>query len=90
MQHAALHNRLTELATEVGRLRRRLPEGSTAEWTAERIAFHIEDCILMLEPSAAQLVAHYAPGDESAITEAIRIVDERSQRLRHTLGLNAA
>ena len=41
----------------------------------------------MLEPSAAQLAAHYAPGDESAITEAIRIVDERSRRLRHTLGL---
>lgn len=90
MHHTALHNRLTELATDVGHLKRCVPEGSSLEWRTERIAGHVEACIGMLEPSAAELAAWHAPGDDEAVTEAIRIVDARYRSLQQRLGSRPA
>jgi hypothetical protein len=84
-----LRNRLHELATDIGRLQRQLPHDSSAKHTAERIAGHTYTLIQMLEPTAAQITAWYAPGDDLAVTEAIRLVDIRVDRLRHRLGMNA-
>lgn len=86
MHHAALHNRLTELATDIGHLRRCVPEGSSLEWRTERIASHVEACIGMLEPTAAELARYWAPGCDQAVTEAIRIVDARYRSLQQRLG----
>ena len=86
LHHAALHNRLTELATDVGHLRRCVPEGSLLEWRAERVAGHVESMTLMLEPTAAELARWYAPGCDQAVDEAIRIVDARYRSLQHRLG----
>jgi hypothetical protein len=82
-------NRLQELAADVGRLQRQLPADSSAKHTAERIAGHTYTLIEMLEPTAAQIAAYYAPGDAETASEAIRLVDVRVARLRHTLGMNA-
>jgi hypothetical protein len=82
-------SRLQELAADVGRLQRQLPADSSAKHTAERIAAHTYTLIEMLEPTAAQITAWYAPGDDLAVSEAIRLVDVRVDRLRHTLGMNA-
>ena len=73
---------IDQLAADIGRLRRRHPD----DWLIDRISDHIETLASMLEPTAAQLAAWTAPGDEAAVTEAIRIVDERAQKLRRLLG----
>lgn len=86
MRQEALHNRLDQLASDVGRLRRRFEPESSDGWLCERIAGHIEALVVMLEPTASQLAATTAPGDQDAITEAIRLVDERHSQLRNQLG----
>jgi len=73
--------RLYELAADIGRLRRRYP----GDHILDRAATHVETLALMLEPCAAQLAACTAPGDEAAIVEAIRCVDDRHRQLRHLL-----
>lgn len=85
---SALRDCLDELAADVGRLQRRF--ASNPDWTgvyvANRIAGHVEALVLMVEPTAAELAASYAPGDDEAIIEAIRVVDARWRRLRSLLG----
>lgn len=86
MEHHALHNRITELAADVGRLRRCLDPETSLAWKAARIADHVEAIFWMVEPRAAQLAACTAPGDPDAINEAIRIVDQRHRQLQTRLG----
>jgi hypothetical protein len=83
--HHALHNRLNELATDTGRLKRRLDPASGAYWISERIADHIEAITSMVEPTAAELAAWTAPGQDEAIAEAIAIVDARYRSLQQRL-----
>lgn len=71
-----LRARLDELATDIGRIQRNL----------DRLADHVETLTLIAEPTASELAATAAPGDETAVTEAIRLVDERARRLQHQLG----
>ena len=73
--------RLYELAADIGRLRRRYP----GDHIIERAACHVETLALMLEPCAAQLAAVSAPGDDQAVVEAIRVVDDRHRQLQHLL-----
>jgi hypothetical protein len=80
----ALRLRLDELADDVGRLRRRFASNEnawTGDYIADRIAGHVESLVLMVEPSAAEIACCWAPGDDEAVDEAIRIVDERWDRL---------
>lgn len=86
MRQEALHNRLDQLATDVGRLRRRFPVESSDGWLCERIAGHIEALIVMLEPTAAEIAAYAYPGDPQAVGEAIQLVDARARELHHQLG----
>jgi hypothetical protein len=80
--------RIDELAADIGRLRKRF--NSNPEWTgaylADRLACHVQDLALILEPTAGQLTAWHAPGDDTAVKEAIRLVDARHQRLLQLLG----
>lgn len=85
----ALRQRLDELAVDVGRIRQRVAPETSLGWTLDRIARHIESLVLMVEPSAGEIAAIWAPGDDEAIHEAIRIVDARSRRLRERLGYRA-
>jgi hypothetical protein len=74
--------RIYELAADIGRLRRRHP----GDHILDRTACHIQALALMLEPTASQLANTTAPGDQAAMTEAIRVVDERHRKLQHLLG----
>jgi hypothetical protein len=88
-----LRLRIAELAADVGRLRRRFASnenGWTSAYIADRMAGHVEALHCLATPSAAELVAWTAPGDEDAIDEAIQIVDERWRRLRSLLHREAA
>jgi hypothetical protein len=83
----ALELRLDALVDDVGWLRRRLDPDSSAAHLAERIACRLLDVDSMLRPSAAEIAATWHPGDEDAISEAIRIVDSHDRERRHRLGL---
>lgn len=87
--HTALHNKLNELATEIGRIRRCVAEGSTLEWRTERVALIVQTLIEAGEPSAADLYQQLAVRDNDtiAVEEALRIVDERARKLHNQLGL---
>ena len=78
--------RVDELATDVGRLRRRLAleADSSASHTLDRIAGHVESLDLMLRPSAGDLVRRGA-----GVDAALREVDARIGRLRRVLGMKA-
>jgi len=84
-QHPALHNRIEELATDVGRLGRYIDPESSGHWILERVRGHIEAVTLMLEPTAAEIARWHAPGCDQAVDEAIRIVDARYRSLQHRL-----
>lgn len=90
---SVLHVRLEELAADVGRLRRRFASNEDA-WTgsyiADRIAGNVEALHCIITPSAGELVAWTAPGDEEAVEEAVRLVDEWWRQLRSRLGRTAA
>jgi hypothetical protein len=60
--------------------------GTDGAHIIQRAANHVEALALMLEPTAAQLAAWWAPGQEEAILEAIRIVDARYASLQRRLG----
>ena len=79
--------RVDELATDVGRLRRRLTldADSSAAHALDRIAGHVESLDLMLHPSAGDLVRRGA-----GVDAALREVDARLGRLRRVLGMKAA
>ena len=86
----ALLGSVWDLAGDVGRLRRRCEPGSSLEHAADRLAGHVESLDLMLRPSAAELVAWNAPGDDEVVDEALRIVDERWRALQSRLGRKIA
>jgi hypothetical protein len=79
-------SRVLELADDVGRLRRRDDPELSAAQSVDRIAGHVLSLYWMLVPSAAQLAAEMYPGDDDAVDEALRIVDEHDARLRHCKG----
>jgi hypothetical protein len=81
--------RLDELAADLGRLRKRLDPESSAYWTWVRCADHALSLDLMLHPNAAEVAACIYPGDHAAVQEAIRLTDERHDRLVQTLGKEA-
>jgi hypothetical protein len=78
--------RVDEIAADVGRLRRRLEPESSAAFTVDRIASNIEWIAVMLEPTAASLVARTFPGDDLTVDAALDHVDQRARRLRGLLG----
>jgi hypothetical protein len=78
-----------ELAEDVGRLGRRIERESSAYWTWQRIADHVLSLDLMLHPSAAEIAACTYPGDIAAVQEAVRLTDERCDRLARRLGKEA-
>lgn len=87
--------RLDELATTIGRLRRRLNGDKEVwtdldVWTLEQIGRHVEALHLMLSPTAADLAAYHAGGYDTAADAAIAVVDARCHALRVKLGLEAA
>jgi hypothetical protein len=86
----ALTTRVWDLAGDVGRLRRRVEPDSSLAYLCDRIAGHVESLHCILTPSAGELVAFTAPGDEDAIAEALRVVDDRWHRLQSRLGRKAA
>lgn len=75
--------RVLELADDVGRFRRRL---ESLSFLAEEIARHVEVLARWHEPTAAEIVELHAPGDDDAVAEALRLVDERHAQLRRRLG----
>jgi hypothetical protein len=83
---AVLLARVWELADEVGRLSRRIDPDSSASFSVDRIASHVYAIDGMLRPTAAELVAWSAPGDDEAVDEALRIVEEHYRRLRRRMG----
>lgn len=85
----AIRYRLLELGRDVGVLRRRFTSNEhtwTGEWIADRIADHVETLDAMVSLSAGEIVACNAPGDDEAVEEALRIVEEREQMVRSKLG----
>ncbi len=85
----AVAERIDLIATEVGRLRRRVATdmpGTTTGFALERLARHVESLDLMLRPSAAEIAACAAPGNDDAVAQAIEVVDARSRELRRLLG----
>ncbi|HEX5173660.1 MAG TPA: hypothetical protein VFV91_05895 [Gaiellaceae bacterium] len=93
LRHQVRRARVDALARDVGRLRRRFDSNGTA-WTGrtilEEIAGHVEALHCMFTPSAGELAAWTAPGDEQAVEESCRFVDQRWQRLQVQLGKKAA
>ena len=86
----ARRGKVDALAVDVGRLRRRVEEGSSLAHLADRLADEIEQLDAMLEPSAAQLrreLLAEAAGDDDAATEAaLAIADARGRQLQALLG----
>jgi hypothetical protein len=78
--------RLAELSGDLGRLGRCLDPESSAYWIWQRCCDHILSLDLMLHPSAAEVAAYTYPGDPAAVQEAVRLTDERHDRLARTLG----
>lgn len=87
-QLTRLRGRLDGLATDVGRLRRdpAVAENTLLEWRIDRVADHVEALVGIVEPTAADLVAAFHPGDDAATAAALDHVDDRHRRLRHQLG----
>lgn len=83
----ALVVRVWELAGDVGRLRRRVEPGSSLEHLCDRLSSNVAAIDIMLRPTAAELVAWNAPGDEEAIAEALRLVDDHWRLLQTRLGM---
>jgi hypothetical protein len=88
----AVRLRVDELAGELGRLRRLLDlePGSATEYRFDRVCGLVDLLDVVVQPTAAELVATIAPGDDQAVVEAIATVDRHAARLRRRLGLKAA
>lgn len=89
----ALHSRLDQVATEVGRLVRRCEPGSSLLALASRLADHIEALDGLISPAADELVPDLFAvcGDEDvAAREALAIVDRRAASVRSRLGTTSA
>jgi hypothetical protein len=90
VSHTAARNIVHQLAVETGRLRRTIPAGSSACHTVDRISNHILSLSLILHPTAGELAGWNAPGDDLAVVEALRVVDDQDRVLRLTLGMSAS
>lgn len=82
-----LLDHLWSLAGELGRIRRAVDPDSSLVHAVDRACGHVLSIDAMLRPSAAEIAAMWAPGDETAITEAIRLVDDHDRQRRQRLGL---
>jgi hypothetical protein len=80
-QAAAFNQQIIQLATDLGRLRRRLPEDGSAVYLADLIAGHVHDLHWLLWPTAGELVRH---GDTPET--ALAYVDARTRQLANLLG----
>jgi hypothetical protein len=80
-QAAAFNHQIIQLATDLGRLRRRLPEDGSAVYLADLIAGRVHDLHWLVWPTAAELVQH---GDTPQA--ALATVDARSRQLAALLG----
>lgn len=82
-----LRKRVELLVEDVGRLRRRLDhETSSLCHMGDRIAGHAHALYWFTEPTAGDLVASHAPGDENAIKAALEHVDQQERLLIGRLG----
>jgi hypothetical protein len=81
-----LLDRVWELAGVVGLLHRRVEPETNLGFLADRLAQAVSTVYLLLTPSAGELVSWWAPGDEKAATEAIRVVDREWESLQRRLG----
>jgi hypothetical protein len=84
MASRTIHTQINQLADDTGRLRRRTA-GSPLEHLVDRVAYQIEALYLLTTPTAAQLAACTAPGDEQAVTEAVRVADAGYRALQQRL-----
>lgn len=80
-----LRDRIHELATDIGRLRRRTEPDTYTAHLADRLAGHTQALHLLTTPTAGELAATTAPSDEQAVTEAIRVVDHEWRQLQQLL-----
>jgi hypothetical protein len=90
MNHTAARNIVHQLAVETGRLRRTTPPDTSAHHTLNRINNHILSLSLIVYPTAGELAGWNAPGDDLAVVEALRVVDDQDRVLRRTLGMSAS
>ena len=84
MSGPLLSDHLLDLASDVGRLRSRVPV--ELEYMLDRLAGRILNMWLAVTPPAAVIAAETYPGDEDTVVEAIRVVDERMSLLLRRLG----
>jgi hypothetical protein len=85
----ALAGHVERAAREVGRFRRRVhadPELARFVYLADRLAWDLEWALLVLAPSAGELVAWTAPGDAEAVDAALAVVDKWDAERRRLLG----
>lgn len=78
---AAALDQLGELSADIGRLRRRLDEGSALRYTADRAADRVEGLTLLFTKTAAERVR-----DGTPVAEALAQVDREARRVRVVLG----
>jgi hypothetical protein len=85
----ALAGRIESAARETGRFRRRVqadPELGRFFYLADRLADDLESALLILSPSAGELVAWTYPGDPETADAAIEVVDAWHVGRRRLLG----
>jgi hypothetical protein len=85
----ALAYKAERAAREVGLFRRRVqadPELERFVYLADRLALDLEWVLLILAPSAGELVAWTYPGDTESVAAAIEAVDNWDEERRRLLG----
>jgi hypothetical protein len=85
----ALVRCLEDAGREVGRFRRRVyadPQLARFRFMADRLADNLERALLLLSPSAAELLSTTCPGDDQAADEAIACARRRGDQIRRLLG----
>ncbi len=72
----------------LGRLRRTIrPDiDSYLEYVLDELAGHLKTIVDLVQPTAAEIAAAWAPGDDETVAAAIRLVDERHEQLQRLLG----
>jgi hypothetical protein len=75
MEAEALHNRINALADDIGRLQRHTQPDTSLAHLCDRLASHAQALHTFVTPSAGQLAAWYAPGDDQAVQGALETVD---------------
>jgi hypothetical protein len=87
--NAVLVAKLESAAREAGRFRWLVqgdPGLARFRYLADRLADDLESALLMLSPTAGQLVAWTYPGDPEAADAALEAVDARAVEVRRLLG----